>query len=160
MQRSTKTFAAVAAAVAAATAVAIPVTAGAKGRSHDGATRLTLIESSDAFHFIDAPAAEADGQAGDVITFESTLRTRGGDVAGRLEGSCIQIRADGTLDDCAVTVTLGKGSYRMAGPFDPTSGGTLAILGGTGAFVGAAGTDTIANQADGTAIHTIRIVRD
>jgi len=47
----------------------------------------------------------------------------------------------------------------MAGPFDPVKGGTLTILGGTGAWVGAAGTDTIVNNPDGSAVHTIDLVR-
>jgi len=68
------------------------------------------------------------------------------------------MRADGTLDDCDVTVTIGQDTFRMSGPFDPATGGTLTITGGTGAWIGAAGTDTIVNQPNGQAIHTIELL--
>lgn len=127
----------------------------------DGHVRMTLIEKGTAFHFIDVKAPAADGQAGDLITFESTLHKQAhGPAVGSLEGSCIQIRADGTLDDCDVTVSIGKRSFRMAGPFDPASGGTLSILGGTGDWVGAGGTDRITNHPDGTATHVINLLTD
>lgn len=118
--------------------------------------KLTLVEVGTAGHVLDVPAPAADGAAGDLGLFESDL-LKDGKKVGSLEGSCIQIRANGTLDDCGVTVTVGKNSYRMAGPFDPATGGTLTIVGGTGAWVGAGGTDTIVNQPDGTAVHTIRL---
>lgn len=131
-------------------------------RNHSDEDRpvlLTLTETGTAFHFIDAPAAPADGQAGDLITFESVLSNKNGAKVGRLEGSCVQIKANGKLDDCGVTVMVGANSFRIAGPFDPASGGVLTIVGGTGSWIGVGGTDTIANQPDGTAIHTIRLVR-
>lgn len=149
----------VVAVLALAGAVAIPTTAGAAKSSDHAPLRLTLVETNDAFHFLDAPAPAADGQAGDTITFESSLRTQAGVKKGMLEGHCLQIRADGSLDDCDVTVTLGTNSYRMAGPFDPATGGTLTITGGTGSLVGVGGTDKIVNQADGTAIHTVILTR-
>jgi hypothetical protein len=135
-------------------ALLAPVVAGSAGA--DAGVRLRLVERSTAAHVIDAPAPAADGQAGDLVTFESDL-LKAGKKVGTLEGSCLQIRANGTLDDCGVTVTVGRSSYRMAGPFDPAKGGTLTIVGGTGAWVGAAGTDTIVNRPDGTAVHTISI---
>ena len=137
--------------------VLVPLTS-ATADSGPKRVRLELTESSTAFHFIDAPAPAADGQAGDLITFESDL-SRTGTSVGSLEGHCVQIRANGTLDDCDVTVTIGADSYRMSGPFDPATGGTLTITGGTGGWVGASGTDTITNQPDGTAIHAISLVR-
>ena len=142
-------------AVVAAGAVAVPFAASAG--SGPKRVSLVLTETSTGFHFIDVPAPDADGQAGDIITFESSLS--GKDVTGSLAGQCTQLRADGTLDDCAVTVTIGSDSFRLGGPFDPATGGTLSILGGTGRWIGAGGTDTIVNQPDGTAIHTINLVR-
>lgn len=141
----------------AAGAVVLPL----RAATADGGSKrvhLVLVETSTAFHLIDAPAPAADGAAGDVVTFESNL-SRNGKTVGSLAGSCLQLRADATLDDCNVTVTVGDSSYRMAGPFDPAAGGTLTILGGTGSWVGVGGTDTIVNQPDGTAIHTIELVR-
>ena len=129
------------------------------GDGSGGHVRMKLIEKGTAFHFIDVRAPAADGQAGDTITFESTLhRWASGPAVGRLEGSCIQIRADGTLDDCDVTVWVGARSFRMAGPFDPASGGLLSIVGGTAGWIGAGGTDRISNNPDGTAIHVINLV--
>ena len=159
MKRSATILVAVGA-LAAAGAVAVPVAYAGGGDSGDARrVHLTLIETVDAFHAIDVPAPPADGHAGDLITFESTLSQKNKTKVGRLEGSCIQIRANGTLDDCSVTVTIGANSFRIAGPFDPVKGGTVTILGGTGRWVGAAGTDTIVNQPDGTAIHTIDLIR-
>ncbi len=120
--------------------------------------RYVLTENGTEFHFIDASAPTEDGQAGDTITFESTL-SKSGTQVGSLEGHCIQIRGAGTLDDCEVTVTIGKSSFRMAGPFDPVAGGTLTVLGGTGSWVGVGGTDKIVNQPDGSSIHTIDLVK-
>lgn len=119
---------------------------------------LELVETGTALHIIDAAAPASDGAAGDVGIFESDLSDHGAKV-GTLEGHCLQIRADASLDDCDVTVTIGGNSYRMSGPFDPATGGTLTITGGTGDWTGAAGTDHIANQPDGSSIHTIDIVR-
>ena len=152
MKRSTTLAAVTAGAVL---ALAVPVAVAGSAGAESG-VRLRLVETNVAFHFLDAPAPDADGQAGDTITFESNL-SKGGVKVGSLEGHCIQIRANGTLDDCDVTVKVGKSSYRMAGPFDPVKGGTLTIVGGTGVWVGAAGTDTIVNQPDGTAVHTVKI---
>lgn len=138
----------------AALAPAAPLLAGAAGA--ETGVSLKLVETSTAFHFVDAVVPAADGQAGDTITFESML-TKGGVKVGSPEGHCTQIRANGTLDDCDVTVKVGKSSYRMSGPFNPVTGGTLTITGGTGAWVGAGGTDRIVNQPDGTAVHTVSI---
>lgn len=145
-------------AVVALGAVTLPLAA-ASADSGPKRLALELTESSTAFHILDVAGAPEDGQAGDIITFESVLTDRSGKSVGSLAGQCIQLRADGTLDDCGVTVTVGADSYRMAGPFDPATGGTLTIVGGTGRWIGAGGTDTIVNQPDGTAIHTINLVR-
>lgn len=146
------------AAVALAGAVALPL-ASVFADSGSKRVHLVLQEQSTAFHFVDAVVPDADGQAGDVIIFESDL-SAGGKPKGTLEGWCLQVRADGSLDDCNVTVTIGTDSYRMAGPFDPATGGTLTILGGTGAWLGASGTDRIVNNPDGTSTHTVDLVRD
>lgn len=156
MKRSLTILAAVGA-VALTGAVAVPLSANADHTKP--VQRLVLVETGDAVHVIDVPAAPADGQAGDTSTFESTLSTKAGKKVGRLEGQCIQIRADGSLDDCDVTVTIGAKSFRMSGPFNPATGSPLTITGGTGDWTGAAGTDRIANQPDGTAIHTITLRR-
>lgn len=138
-------------------AVLLPLTVA----SADGGSKrvhLELIETSTAVHVIDVAAPASDGAAGDLGIFESDL-SQGGAKTGSLEGHCILIRADASLDDCDVTVTVGDNSFRMSGPFDPASGGTLTITGGTGTWTGAGGTDRIVNQPDGTAVHTIELVR-
>jgi hypothetical protein len=50
-----------------------------------------------------------------------------------------------------------KRSTSIAVAGTAAAGGTLTIVGGTGAWVGAGGTDTIVNQPDGIAIHTVKI---
>ena len=157
MKRSTGYLTA-AAAVALAGALVLPL-ASVGADSGPKRVHLVMVEQGTSLHIVDAVVPEADGQAGDVGIFESDLIIDGKTV-GALEGSCVQMRADGSLDDCNVTVTVGKDSYRMAGPFDPATGGTLTILGGTGAWVGASGTDRIVNNPDGTATHTVDLVRD
>lgn len=157
MKRSTKYLTA-AAAVALTGAAALPL-ASTFADSGSKRVHLALLEQGTALHIVDAVVPEADGQAGDVGIFESDLLVKGTKV-GTLEGWCLQMRADGSLDDCSVTVTVGTDSYRMAGPFDPATGGTLTIVGGTGAWVGASGTDRIVNNPDGTATHNVDLVRD
>lgn len=154
MKRSISILAA-AGAVTLAGAVALPLSAGAAANR---VQRLVLVETSVAVHVIDVPAAAADGQVGDLGIFESTLSTKAGTKVGRLEGHCIVMRPDASIDDCDVTVTVGKKSFRMSGPFVNATGSPLTITGGTGDWIGAAGTDSIVNQPDGTAVHTITLL--
>lgn len=119
---------------------------------------MVLVEVGTAFRVIDIPAAAVDGVAGDLGLFESNL-LRDNVGVGTLAGQCVQLRADGSLDQCTVVVTIGANSFVMTGLFDPSKGGTLAITGGTGAWAGASGTDSIVNRPDGTAVHTIRLKR-
>lgn len=155
---NTKLTATITAVGAAALASAVMIPAGAQSSpAPHGARHLTLVESTLSFHALDVPGAAADGQAGDIGVFESRLSTTGGRAVGRLAGQCLQVRADGTLDNCQVSVVVGRKSFQMAGLFDPATGGTFAITGGTGAWTGASGSDRIVNQPDGTAVHTISL---
>ncbi len=150
-------------------AVAAPLAVADHGHNQRGHhTRIVVTEVGTEAHLIDNPApTQFDGtnpdpnQAGDIVTFTSDLHKMSatGATAGNLEGSCTTINAAGTLADCGVTVMLGKKSFRMTGPFNPATGGTLTIVGGTGSLAGAAGTDTIVNNPDGTATHTIDLIR-
>ena len=167
--RITTRSAVIAAAALAATAVVAPLAMADRGHNERGHhTRIVLTEVGVEAHLIDNPApTQFDGTnpapnlAGDVVTFVSELHKQSatGMTAGGLDGSCTTVDAAGTTADCGVTVTLGKKSFRMTGPFDPATGGTLTIVGGTGSLTGAAGTDTIVNNPDGTATHTIDLVR-
>lgn len=154
MKRTTRLFLGTTALLVAG-AVALPLGAADAGPKR---VHLVLTETSTGFHFVDAPAATEDGQVGDLITFASDLSNASGKV-GSLEGHCVQLHADGSLDDCEVTVIIGSNSFRMAGLFNPATGSPLTVLGGTGAWVGIGGVDSIVNQPDGTAIHTIDLVK-
>lgn len=167
--RNTTRSALIATAALVAAAVAAPFAMADRGDHQRGHHKqIVLTEVNIEAHLIDNPAPiQFDGsapdpnKAGDVVTFVSDLHKNSatGKVAGGLEGQCTTIDAAGTLDDCGVTVTLGRKSFRMAGPFDPAVGGTLMIVGGTGTLAGATGTDTIVNNPDGTATHTIDLIR-
>jgi hypothetical protein len=129
-------------------------------------TRLVLSEVSVEAHGIDNPApTQFDGtspnsnKAGDTVTFTSDFHrsTKTGPKVGINEGTCTTIDAADSVQDCNAVVTLGRRSFRMAGAFG-SNGGTLAIVGGTGSFVGASGTDRIVNNPDGTATHTVTVI--
>ena len=156
--------------VATAAAAAPFAVAGDDNGSSSGrhTTRLVLNEVSVEAHGIDNPApVQFDGtspnpnKAGDTVTFTADFHrnTKTGPKVGTNEGTCTTIDAADSVQDCNAVVTLGGRSFRMAGAFG-ANGGTLAIVGGTGSFVGASGTDRIVNNPDGTATHTITVITD
>lgn len=103
MNRSTKSI--VAAAALLGGAARLPLANADAGRGPKR-VHLVLTETGTAFHFIDAPAAQEDGRAGDAILFESDLSS-GGETVGSLEGHCVQVRADGSLAACAAACSSG-----------------------------------------------------
>lgn len=132
--------------VSAAFAAGAIATLPAAAQEAQPATELVLEsrERDGDTQFIDArPRGES---AGDRFLLSSTLR-RGGSVVGRMEGDCVgQDRAYEALH-CTLVAILRDGRITLQGATLgkrlPGGGGTAeeyAITGGTGAYVGAAGT--------------------
>lgn len=136
-------LATLAAGAAVAAAVALPAT----GQQAPATRTLTLtsVQAKDAEHAIDAPPR--GDSVGDRFVFASTLRS-GGKLAGRMEGDCLAVDLKFEGMQCTLTAVLADGSITLqgasltkhiAGATAPTQD-VYAITGGTGAYVGAAGT--------------------
>jgi hypothetical protein len=133
--------------LAAGTAVAAAVALPATGQETPAARTLTLtsIQAKGAERSIDAPPR---GESmGDSFVFASTLRN-GARMAGRMEGDCVAIDVKFEGLQCTLTAVLADGSITLQGasltkhiPGATTpSADRYAITGGTGAYLGAAGT--------------------
>lgn len=96
------------------------------------------------------PVAFTDGgrpgeSAGDQLVFRGPITDADGVEVGRLTVDATTMNGkQAALVHAAATITLGNGSLEAVGELHFTDGeqGTLAIVGGTGDFVGAAGTAT------------------
>jgi hypothetical protein len=133
--------------IAAGTAVAAAAALPASGQQSPTAQTLTLtsVQAKGSEHDIDLPPR---GQSvGDRFVFASTLR-RDGKFVGRMEGDCLaaDLKFEGL--QCTLTAVLTDGSITLHGASlgKHLPGATApaqdvyAITGGTGAYVGAAGT--------------------
>ena len=135
-------LATLAAGAAVAAAVALPAT----GQEAPAAKTLTLtsVQAKDAERSIDAPRGQS---MGDSFVFASTLRN-GAQMAGRMEGDCVAIDVKFEGLQCTLTAVLADGSMTLQGASlskhvpgaTAPSQDVYAITGGTGAYVGAAGT--------------------
>jgi hypothetical protein len=133
--------------LAAGTAVAAAVALPATGQETPATRTLTLtsVQAKDAERAIDAPPR--GDSVGDRFVFASSLRSSG-KLAGRMEGDClaVDLRFEGM--QCTLTAVLADGSITLQGASltkhipgaTAPSQDVYAITGGTGAYVGAAGT--------------------
>ena len=132
--------------LAVVTAVAAAVALPATGQETPAARTLTLtsVQAKDAEHAIDTPPR--GDSVGDRFVFASTLRASG-KLAGRMEGDCLAVDLKFQGMQCTLTAVLADGSITLQGASltkhipgaTAPSEDVYAITGGTGAYVGAAG---------------------
>lgn len=110
--------------------------------AHARAARtLHLVEEGGALAFIDNPPKarhQYDFSAGDIIIATRDIVAARGGRAGSLRLVCIATGA--TTQQCSGTETLPSGTLELAGTSAPRPTTTVAVIGGTGAYVGAHGT--------------------
>jgi Allene oxide cyclase barrel like domain len=128
---------------AVAAATALPAT-GQEAPSSKTLT-LTSVQAKGGERAIDAPPR--GDSVGDRFVFASSLR-RDGRLAGRMEGDCLAVDLKFEGMQCTLTAVLADGSITLQGASlskhipgaTAPSEDVYAITGGTGAYVGAAGT--------------------
>jgi hypothetical protein len=133
--------------LAVGTAVAAAVALPATGQEAPAARTLTLtsVQAQGAEHAIDTPPR--GDSVGDRFVFASTLRN-GAKLAGRMEGDCLAVDVKFEGMQCTLTAVLADGSITLQGASltkhipgaTAPSTDVYAVTGGTGAYVGAAGT--------------------
>jgi hypothetical protein len=145
--RPMKTTSLIAALGAAAAATAIAVLP-ASGEDQPASRTLTFVstEKHNDTKFIDAKPKGPS--IGDGFLLSSLLHS-GSKIAGRIEGQCVLLDPTYHAQMCTITAILGGGRITLqGGGLDkkvPGIGGTdetYAVTGGTGAYVGAAGSMT------------------
>jgi len=147
----------------AAVAVAVVVTAATAGSSPRTQT-FRLIEKSQDFHFTDTPplssSPDQPPSAGDSFVFVSKLETQSGQRAGTLRAQCTVVEGgeNGTLT-CYGSFGLAAGQLMgMATVRGDQNVTHIAIVGGTGAYVGARGTLTSVSKNDTVSIDTVTLL--
>ena len=132
--------------LAAGAAVAAVTALPATGQEAPTARTLTFasVQAKGGERSIDAPPRGES--VGDRFVFASTLRD-GKALAGRMEGDCLAVDLKYEGLQCTLTAVLRDGSITLQGASlnkripgsSAPSGDVYAITGGTGAYVGAAG---------------------
>ena len=119
------------------------------GQQH-GATTFTVVER--AVTDTVADTGPAGDSLGDVLAFGNPIFTANNKThIGSDNGSCIRTTV-GKAWECSWTLTLGKSSLVVEGPFYDTADSDLAIIGGTGVWATARGQMHLhARNAAGTA---------
>jgi hypothetical protein len=106
---------------------------------------------------------EVSPSRGDEIVFEDVLLTDGTEV-GHGGGSCVVTAVDLTADpplalECDATYELAHGQIAVQGRASNAPVKELAVVGGTGRYVGASGEFTLTENGDGTGSLVIRLSR-
>ena len=142
--KTTSLIAALGAAAVAAGIAVIP----AAGQDQPTTRTLTFVSTEKAKDEKFFDVKPKGYSVGDSFALSSLLHA-GGRVAGRVEGHCVLLDATYHAQHCTITAILADGQIELQGTgLDkklPGIGGTdeiYAITGGTGAYVGAAGTMT------------------
>jgi hypothetical protein len=111
---------------------------------------LTVVEHAISDSVVDTGVA--NDSLGDLLAFGNPIfDANNSNVIGRDQGYCVRTNV-GEAWECNWTVVLDQGSVVVEGPFyDDLRDSTLAITGGTGAFLDAGGEMTLhARDAGGT----------
>ena len=121
-------------------AVVLASAAGAKGSRM---TTLHLVEKDSSFHVVDnQPRGMKSGpSAGDILAFSGELLTRSGKHAGMLHATCTVITGGKhSVSTCLGTFGLKGGQLQAQTAItDGEKADHIAIVGGTGVYVGARG---------------------
>lgn len=125
-------------AAAATAALAGSTLIGSAGAQTTPATlELVQLERDVRTGFVDNPPRRRES-AGDVFTIRGPVRDASGRRAGRAEAAFTQTGRRSALG--AATFVLAGGRLMISGIVDGGGTDTLAVVGGTGAYAGAAGT--------------------
>ena len=82
---------------------------------------------------------KGDDNAGDILTFSNNVfDEKDQKQVGSDQGYCIRV-VPGKAYECQWTLTTPQGQIMVEGPFFDSSGSTMTVIGGTGAYRGAHG---------------------
>jgi hypothetical protein len=158
---------------AAALTIGITTTGGAQGQGNDTTTVYYEKAGRDITKFVDArPFSKLSHgfpkvwSPGDQFLTRSPLYSdaAGTTKVGRVVARCVDTvkskRFDRLLFLCDGSTTLADGQVTFSGVWDTAKGDTFqfAITGGTGAYEGAAGQITIANQPNDDSVDTVHLL--
>jgi Allene oxide cyclase barrel like domain len=116
------------------------------------------------FNIVDVPPKarfDGDYQAGDYVTFSDRLFDGAGRRVGAEAGSGLLTNASGADLQVSYTLTIrlaGRGQISAHGLSSSAPTKRLAVTGGTGRYVGAAGSLTLVENGDGTGSLTVALV--
>jgi hypothetical protein len=97
---------------------------------------------------------EPGDSVGDILTFDQPLLDEQGKQIGNNSGTCIRTRV-GHSFQCQWTLTLENGSIQVVGREFDKGASQIAIVGGTGQYVGISGQMESVNNGDGTFTQTL-----
>ncbi|MDZ7752366.1 MAG: dirigent protein [Gammaproteobacteria bacterium] len=97
---------------------------------------------------------EPGDSTGDLLTFDQPLLNETGEPIGTNSGFCVRTRI-GHSYQCQWTLSLPDGTIQVAGREFDEGATMIPIVGGTGAYAGAAGEMRTVNNGDGTFTQTL-----
>ena len=97
---------------------------------------------------------ELGDSVGDILTFDQPLLDELGKQIGNNSGTCIRTRVAHSFQ-CRWTLTLENGSIQVAGREFDKGSSHIAIVGGTGQYMGITGQMESFNNEDGTFTQTL-----
>lgn len=115
-----------------------------------GATTRTLhlVEKGGGLQVVDNPPKAKhpyDFSAGDIVVVTRKLFDPSGGSVGSLRLVCVAV--DAATQQCQGTESLTTGTLELAGISSPAPSTTVAVIGGTGAYAGVAGTSVSTDRA-------------
>lgn len=147
-------------ALAASTSAAAPAAPGtatalASASAAHGVTVLRFAVRFSPFHLVDVPPlgkTPEDVGIGDYVVFSDELLDRDGHVAGTEGGSGLvtKVSTTGAQVFYSLAVQLPHGQLAASGLASPAATKQLAVIGGTGRYVGARGHLDLVENGDGT----------